>query len=492
MSLIPKVMSTQHPDNAAAPAYAIDGVIKGDGEIAEAVDVFGLGCDEQMWDSEGKDTDTHVVQKLLTNYPQFFHEERKLGRDAVITLRVPNPAIEMEMRKLMVEALQGITTAYDVAREFYGGDLEPPIQEIILPFTTSADELSRIAAYYERFIVGQEDSKLLGDSSVRDWIGEFLPKRIRVIPLVESRDQMLTIDDIVREYLRRHEEPFQRVFLARSDPALNYGMVGAEILLKISLRRIDLLAEEIGIPLYPIIGAGSVPFRGHLKPTNIPRALLEYPSVRTLTVQSAFKFDYALEQVQSAIAEIHAHEQAAALPIDEPRAIAILDKVAAEYQRQVRELAPRIASVSGLSPRRRERKLHVGLFGYGRSLSGSDDDVTLPRAIAFTAALYSMGAPPELLGLAALDQSDFAYLREIYPSMEEDLAAALRYANETRVTQLLGDDYRRLLVRFTHEIDRVHEGLTTAVWASLRQGAEGRGRTTHYIEEAGRERRFLG
>ncbi len=489
MPLIPKVMSTQHPDNAAAPAYAIDGVIKGDGEIAEAVDVFGLGCDEQMWDSEGKDTDTHVVQKLLTNYPGFFREERKLGRDVVITLRVPNPAIEMEMRKLMVEALQGITTAFDVAREFYGGDLEPPIQEIILPFTTSSGELSRIAAYYERFIVGQEDRALLGDSTVRDWIGEFLPKRVRVIPLVEARDQMLTVDEIVRGYLQEREEPFQRVFLARSDPALNYGMTGAEILLKISLRRIDLLSADLGIPLYPIIGAGSVPFRGHLKPVNIPRAFLEYPSVQTLTVQSAFKFDYTREQVGSAIAEIHAHEQAPAPPIDEPRAIAILDKAAAEYQRQVRELAPRIAAVSALSPRRRERKLHVGLFGYGRSLSGSDD-VTLPRAIAFTAALYSIGVPPELLGLAALDQSDFAYLREIYPSMEEDLAAALRYANETRVNQLLGDDYRRLLVRFTREIDRVHEGLTTAVWASLRQGADGR--TTHYIEEAGRERHFLG
>ncbi len=489
MSLIPKVMSTQHPDNAAAPPYAIDGVIKGEGEIAEAVDVFRLGCDEQMWDSEGKDTDTHVVQKLLTNYPDFFRQERELGRDAVITLRVPNPAIETEMRKLMVEALQGITTAFDVAREFYGAGLEPPIQEIILPFTTSADELSRIAAYYERFIVGQEDQLLMGDSAVRDWIGEFLPKRIRVIPLVEDRDQMLRVDDIVREYLRGREEPYQRVFLARSDPALNYGIVGAEILLKVALRRTDMLAEEIGIPMHPIIGAGSVPFRGHLKPTNIPRAFREYPSVRTLTVQSAFKFDYSTDEVRSGIAEIHAHEQAPAPPIDEERAVAILDKAAAEYQRQVRNLAPTIASVSALSPRRRERKLHVGLFGYGRSLSGSDD-VTLPRAIAFTASLYSIGVPPELLGLAALDQSDFAYIREIYPSIDDDLAAALRYANETRVNQLLGDDYRRLLVRFTQEINRVHEGLTTAVWASLRQGADGR--TTHYIEEAGRERRFLG
>ena len=300
LPLVPKVMSTQHPDNAAAPSYAIDGVIKGEGEIIEAVDVFTLGCDEQMWDSEGKDTDTHVVQKLLTNYPEFFNDEIKLGRDAVITLRVPNPAIETEMRKLMVEALQGVTTAYDVASEFYGGDLEAPIQEVILPFTTSADELSRIAAYYERFIVGQENQPLFGGDSVGDWIGEFQPKRIRVIPLVEDRDQMVAVDSIVRTYLQEREEPYQRVFLARSDPALNYGMVGAELMLKTSLQRLDLLSRELGIPIYPIIGAGSVPFRGHLKPTNIDRAFREYPSVHTLTVQSAFKFDYPREQVRTA------------------------------------------------------------------------------------------------------------------------------------------------------------------------------------------------
>ena len=126
LQLIPKVMSTQHPDNAESPPYAVDGVIKGDGEIIEAADVFALGCDEQMWDSEGKDADTHVVQKLLSNYPAYFREQKRLGRDAVITLRVPNPSIEVEMRKLLVEALQGIPTAYDVASEFYEGGVKPP------------------------------------------------------------------------------------------------------------------------------------------------------------------------------------------------------------------------------------------------------------------------------------------------------------------------------------------------------------------------------
>ena len=58
MPFIPRCMSTQHPDNATPPPFAAsDGVLRGEGEIIEAVELFALGCDEQMWDSEGKEVD---------------------------------------------------------------------------------------------------------------------------------------------------------------------------------------------------------------------------------------------------------------------------------------------------------------------------------------------------------------------------------------------------------------------------------------------------
>ncbi len=112
MSLIPKVMSTQHPGNASPAPFADSaGVLRGDGEIEEAVDVFALGCDEQMWDLEGKEADNQVVRKLFTGYPDFFHDDVKLGVDAALTLRVPNPRVERDMRKSMVEALQSVPSS---------------------------------------------------------------------------------------------------------------------------------------------------------------------------------------------------------------------------------------------------------------------------------------------------------------------------------------------------------------------------------------------
>ena len=491
MNLVPKVMSTQHPDNATPAPFADDaGVVKGQGEVDEAVSVFALGCDEQMWDSEGKEADTQVVRKLLTGYPDFFRNEHRLGRDIALSLRVPNPSIERDMRKSLVEALQSVPSAWDMVRGFYGDSHAAPIQEVILPFTTSAEELSLVAAYYQKVIVGQEDQTLIAGHTVKDWVGEFLPKRVRVIPLIEDMENLLRCDHIVEEYVRGRDLPYQRVFLARSDPALNYGIVAAELILRVALLKLHNLEGRLGLPLYPIIGAGSVPFRGHLTPVNIERAFVEYPTAQTLTVQSAFKYDYDKEEVRDGIAQIRAHKRGEPVPVDQERACEIVDKTTAEYQANVRRLTDAIRTVSAHVPRRRERKLHVGLFGYGRTLGGVGG-VTLPRAISFTASLYSIGVPPELLGLASLDERDLDFVREVYPSLDGDLRAALRFANERHVGELLGEPYLSLVGRFTDELDRVHEGLTSAIWASINRDNT-TGHLGHFIEEAAHLRRFLG
>ena len=93
-----------------------------------------------MWDFEGKETDSHVVSKLLARYGEYFRT-LPLGRDHRLTFRLPNPAVEPSMGKVLLEALESIPRHFDVAR---GMGIEvPPVFEIILPMTTRAEVAER-------------------------------------------------------------------------------------------------------------------------------------------------------------------------------------------------------------------------------------------------------------------------------------------------------------------------------------------------------------
>src|SRR5881628_259226 len=422
---IPRCMSTQHPDNVAMPFFAQSAPLTAEDEVREAYYAFShLGCDEQMWDFEGKEVDGHVVEKLLSTYESFF-TEHPIGESVHLTPRIPNPALEPTQAKVVLEVLQSLPRHADIARVFYERE-RPPILELIHPMTTSARELDRVREYYERFVAGMEHETLGADQSpLGAWFGRFSPPTVRMIPLIEDREHLLTADDLVREYLRGKELDHMRVFIARSDPALNYGYLSAVLLALVALQRLDALERETGVAMYPVIGVGSVPFRGGLAPRHVDRVLATYPSVQTFTIQSAFKYDHPPDAVRDGIATLLAHERRAPIAIDEGRTVELLDRLLARYQAEVQELAPLVNLVARAVPRRRLRKMHVGLFGYNRASAG----VTLPRAIPFCASLYSLGLPPELLGLAALTDADWSWLRATIPSIESELVDAVRYVD---------------------------------------------------------------
>ncbi|MHA1675701.1 MAG: phosphoenolpyruvate carboxylase, partial [Candidatus Njordarchaeales archaeon] len=196
MRNIPKCMSTQHPDNVNPPFFASNTELGGEDEICEAYYVFShLGCDEQMWDCEGKEVDTFVVRKLFTKYESFFRE-KILGKDVFLTLRVPNPSIEKAEAKVLLETLESIPRSFDAAKLFYGADI-PPIFEVILPMVTSAEDLDRIYRYYHDFVVGIQNKPIRpNDITIAEWIGEFKPESINVIPLFEDMERMLNAHKI--------------------------------------------------------------------------------------------------------------------------------------------------------------------------------------------------------------------------------------------------------------------------------------------------------
>lgn len=494
MRKIPRVMSTQHPDNVSLPFFAETSDMSGEDEIQEAYYAFShLGCEEQMWDSEGKEVDDFVVKKLLTRYPHFF-KKKHLGREIFLTLRVPNPSVEKEEAKILVEALESIPRSMDAAKLFYGETTSPPIFEVILPMTTSAEELNRVYYFYQNFISGKENQPIYkGSITVAEWVGEFLPEKINVIPLFEDVTYMIKADEILSEYMKDKDENYYRVFLARSDPALNYGVISAILANKVALRRLNLLSQRSEKEIFPILGAGSPPFRGNLTPYTVDYLLFEYPCVETFTVQSAFKYDYPIEDVITAIKRLKNFVRYPLEDFDEKFALTIIERTTKEYQATVEKIAPLINLVSQYVPKRRMRKLHVGLFGYSRQLGKT----TLPRAIGFCASCYSLGLPPEILDFSILSKEELFTLKNIYKNLEIDLSIALKYFNP-KVLELIPEVKEKILkalnlintLNLKVEHDLEHREITTRIINNLKK--EDYTGLTNLIVEAGLLRKFLG
>jgi len=485
---VPRCMSTQHPDNVATPFFSDSDVLAGEAEVKEAFFVLSqLGCQEQMWDSEGKEADNQVVEKLFSRYLDFFSKNR-LGREFRLTYRVPNPSVEKGQGKILLETLHGIPRAYDVARA--AGIDTPPIFEIILPMTTSHLELERVRNYYEQVIVGQGATRLGAEKiSVKEWVGDFQPERINIIPLFEDFDSISRCDDVVLKYLKGKSPEYQRVFLARSDPALNYGSTTAVLLAKVALQKLAAVEGKTGVPIMPILGVGSPPFRGNFTPNNVGNCGDEYPSVQTFTMQSSFKYDHPFRDVVNAIDMVKGARRGPPLEIDERRALAFANRIMKTYQAQVTEVADLINGLSAYVPNRRARKLHIGLFGYSRSMKG----IKLPRAIKFCASFYSIGIPPELLGLSALSEKEFDELHGLYVKVDEDLKDAAKYLNRTnlgRMPKAVRDGVSKVLEWVECEPDEEYVEITTRIYEDFKAG-----RQAHLAEDvkaAAWKRRFLG
>jgi ribosomal protein S15 len=93
--------------------------------------------------------------------------------------------------------------------------------------------------------------------------------------------------------------------------------------------------------------------------------------------------------------------------------------------------------VAGFVPPRRERLQHIGLFGYSRGVG----KVKLPRAIGFTASLYSVGVPPELIttgrGLLLAEKKGLLpVIEKYYPALRDDLTHAGKYLNRENLHAL--------------------------------------------------------
>ncbi len=430
---IPATMATQHPDHATKPYWHYKAYISTQYEAEETYRTFAeLGATEYNWDWEGKLVDESVVERLFAEHFDFF-SKYPLGEKTFLTFRLPNPRVETEFR--LLRAFINMASAASVSKHF--GFTIPPLFEVILPLTETAEEMLALQeAYEEIHSLRHPLYKLDGSLS-----------NLRVIPLFENVTTIIHSDKILARYLRLYEKrfkkrpPYMRPYVARSDPALNSGIIPTVLGIKIALSHYKDLAKKEKIPLYPIIGAGSLPFRGGLRPDTVEDFSHEYQGIRTVTLQSAFRYDYPLEKVKKAVAYLEEnlplHEATSISKTEETKLLAIVHEAEKEYKKVIEGIAPFVGLVAPFIPERRERFQHVGLFGYSRGNGAT----VLPRAISFTAALYSLGVPPEFIGTGkaiayAKHMHQLPLLEKYYVNLKKDLREAGRFLHKENLHKL--------------------------------------------------------
>jgi phosphoenolpyruvate carboxylase len=436
MRQIPATIASQHPDNALAPFWDQAGgpFIGAYREMEEAVSCFrDLGVSEYMWDWEGKHADAAVIDRLFSTYYDYF-SKHQLGRDKFLTFRIPN--IWEEKGYNLMQAMTVILASEDFARDLKFD--KRPLFEVILPMTERANQLMHMQQQFEKLAQFKSKHFTADQPANNDYL--------EIIPLVESVESQLAVGKLLDEYVQLHQKHFEsrpeyiRVFFACSDSSLTSGFLAGILANKLTIIRAYEFQKRTGIKVFPFAGPGSLRFRGGLSPASIDRFLQEYSGVRTVTLQSAFRYDNPVNVVKAAVARLEAELPKTAVPklseSKQARLVAIAEHSATLYRKTISGILGDMKPVFKAVPKRRDRRQHIGLLAYSRSMG----EQTLPRAITFTAAFYSIGVPPEFIGfgrtLQQLSSADLKLLLTQYPNLVDDLQAAGGFLNTANLTEL--------------------------------------------------------
>jgi len=425
-------MASQHPDHAHKPYWGREAFISTRHETEELFRAFSeLGISEYKWDWEGKFVDEGIIERLFSEHYDYFSKQQ-IGIDKFITFRLPNPKVETEVR--LGRAFMGILSAAVLARKI--GLYTPPLFEVILPMTQTAEELIYIQEAFHELASLKHELYMFTAHGL---------KEIEVIPLFEDVATIMDSDKILETYLSMRKKKFHTVpdllrpYIARSDPALNSGLVPTVLAAKIALSHYADFEKRHEIPLFPIIGSASLGFRGGLTPYTVDAFVNEYQGVKTALIQSAFRYDYKKAHVIAAVRqldELLPKQKAQPVTAAEEQIIReVIPTFESYYRSTIESIAPIINEIADYLPKRRERVQHTGLFGYSRGVG----KVKLPRAIGFTAALYSLGVPPEFIGTGrGLQESakEMHIITKHYRNLREDLIRAGRFLNKTVLHKL--------------------------------------------------------
>ena len=501
---IPAVMGTQHPDNYSAVPFADQAMVHFEQEPTEVYYNFAhLGVTEVMIDTEGKKGDLIPFVNVVEHDIDFFRTH-VVGQDFHITPRIPNPD-KSRNDPVFYQSLGIFINSLLVQTYRLGVRHRQAITEFIVPDTVNGRVIPELEVDIERkFEMVRERYPKYGDRSDFPFRGDF---SVQGIPLIEDVEHLLDQPSIwdelaaQRQALTGRETHVQRSFIARSDPALKAGMVPAMLAAVAAIRQGADYERRTGRIVPQILGVGSSPFRGGLTPNTLGTFGRTYQGVATVTVQSAFRYDWPEPSVLRALRQLkemlprswrgrHDVEPLDDTELDEIRRVIRLFK--RRYEEGVEELGETTLAIAEAVPPRRDRYKFRGVGSYGRKVAGRP----APRAIRFCAAFYSLGLPPGLLGLRAyyeLNEAQQELLGKLLPELTTWLLHEAEYLNKCNVLSMNASCY----LQDVEALEQLHGGALpynsphAEVSDAIYHAPDDNGLGQRIIEAA-RERRFLG